>query len=521
MKGSLWSAGRIARPTGAAVALLLAIRVLGAQSAATSRHLSCASSLEKGKDLLGQRQLGQAEELLARAASVCPGEAEIFDTLGLAYDSDGHPTEAQAAYRQAISINTRNASFHNNLAASLLRSGNQAAAISEFHKALEIDPANKAANLNLGSFYLATKQYRSALRCFQAAEVGRSQDPVALLELTGAYFGVGNARAGRETAERLAKIPGLAPAVHFSLGLQLAECGEYELAAQQFAAIPASDRDAAADLNLGMAYSKLRRFQEARGAYDDALRRDPSNPDAFLRIGLDVAASGNHGAALDWITQAHTKAPDRPDISCALAQELIRVGNFERAHDVLASALADHPREPSLREAQGDLLLQEGRPEAAAEAYLQSLRSEPRRVSARVSLALAYERLLQSDKATSELEQVLRFDDPQNAAAKAQLGHLALEAGQQDAARNWIQKALASDPNNITANEDMAVLLERAGKPDQAELILAKLAKLDPKNPRIHYLLGRVLAQLRRPDEAAAEFELSKKLQVPQDRLSE
>ena len=67
----------------------------------------------------------------------------------------------------------------------------------------------------------------------------------------------------------------------------------------------------------------------------------------------------------------------------------------------------------------------------------------------------------------------------------------------------------------------MAVLLERAGKPDQAELILAKLAKLDPKNPRIHYLLGRVLAQLRRPDEAAAEFELSKKLQVPQDRLSE
>ena len=200
MKGSLWSAGRIARPTGAAVALLLAIRVLGAQSAATSRRLSCASSLERGKDLLDRRQFRQAEELLVRAAGVCPSVAEIFDTLGLAYDFDGHPTEAQATYRRAISIDTRNAGFHNNLAASLLRSGNQAAAISEFRQALESDPANKTANLNLGSLYLANKQYKPALRCFQAAAVERSEDPVALLELTGAYFGAGNARAGRGTA---------------------------------------------------------------------------------------------------------------------------------------------------------------------------------------------------------------------------------------------------------------------------------------------------------------------------------
>ncbi|PYV04664.1 MAG: hypothetical protein DMG26_06985, partial [Acidobacteria bacterium] len=108
MKASLWPAGRNARLIGAAAALLLATRVLGAQSAATSRRLSCASSLERGKDLLDRRQFRQAEELLVRAAGVCPSVAEIFDTLGLAYDFDGHPTEAQAAYRRAISIDTRN-----------------------------------------------------------------------------------------------------------------------------------------------------------------------------------------------------------------------------------------------------------------------------------------------------------------------------------------------------------------------------------------------------------------------------
>ncbi|MGA2984131.1 MAG: tetratricopeptide repeat protein [Terriglobia bacterium] len=520
MIGSSRSAAGYAVVKITALTFLLAVGEAGVQFAATPQGSSCASSLDKGKALVGQRQLRQAEALLASATTACPNVAEIFATLGLAYDFDSHPTEAQAAYRKAIMINPESAGFHNNLAASLVRSGNQAAGISEFRTALALEPANQTANMNLGGLYLANKQFKAALHCFQAAHVERSQDTVALLELTGAYFGAGNARAARDTADRLAKIPGLEPAVHFSLGLQLAAHGEFERAAQQFAAIPASDRDVATDLNLGMAYSELRRFQEAREAYDNVLRRDPSSPDAFLHIGLDAAATGNDSAALDWITQAHTKAPDRPDISCALARGLIRSGNFERARDLLASALAGHPNDPDLREAQGDLHLQEGRPQEAVGAYLHILKSEPRRVSARLSLASAYERLGQNDKATSELQQVLR-DDPQNAAAMANLGHLALQAGQQDAAQKWINQALAADATNAMASEDKAVLLEREGKPAQAEVILQRLAKFDPKNPQIHYLLSRALAQLQRPDEAKAEFELSQKLKASPNRHGE
>lgn len=520
MKGSWQSALRFSGFLCAAMTFLMAVQGVGSQGGATSQPTSCASSLDKGKELLGQRQFRQAEAVLEGATRACPGEAEIFDTLGLAYDFDGHPAEAQAAYRKAISIDSRRAAFHNNLAASLIRSGSPSAGISEFRKALEIDPANQNANMNLASLYLASKQYEAALRCLQAAQVERSQDPLALLELTSAYFGAGNARAGRDVAARLAKIPNLEPAVHFSLGLQLAGAGEYEQAVQQFAAIPASERDVATDLNLGMAESELKRFQEAREAYDNALRRDPSNPDAFLHIGLDAAATGNDSAALDWITQAHTKAPERADISCALVRELIRAGNFERARDLLTSELDLHPHDADLREAEGDLRLHEGRPQEAVECYSQALNLEPRRVSLRLSLASAYERMGQNYKATSELRQVLRVD-PQNAAAKAQMGHLALEAGQQDAATEWINQALTADPDNLRASEDKAVILERVGKPDQAVLILRKLSKLDPNNPQIHYLLSRALAQLQKPDEAKAEFELSKKLQAPQNQHSE
>ena len=498
---------------GAAASLVFVALIPNMDLRADASQPSCASSLDRGKDLLGQRQFSQAENLLVDAAKECPKVAEIFETLGLAYDFDGRPTNAQAAYRRAISIDPRKAEFHNNLAASLLRSEQQDAAMIEFRKAIGVDPANKTANLNLATLQIANKDFASALRFLQAAHVERSQDPLALYQLTQAYFGVGDKQAAHETARRLGKLPNLEPAVHFSLGLLSAEHEDYGLAVQQFSAIPEADRDAAADVNLGMAYSELRRFQEARGAYDEALRRDPSNPDAYLHIGLDSAAAGNDEAAVDWITQAYSKAPDRPDVAEALARQLIRVGNFERAQELLDSAMAAHSGEPALREIQGDLLRREGHLEEAVEAYRQALALQPRRVSARIGLASAYERLRQSDQATNELENAVRLD-PHNAEAKAQLGHLAIEAGRQDAASEWTKQALALDPNNLTANEDRAMLLERAGKHEDAQTILRKLARLEPKNPRIHYLLGRVLLQLQRTEEAQAEFDLSKKLEA-------
>jgi Flp pilus assembly protein TadD len=481
---------------------------------------SCASSLDQGKALLGQRQFSQAEDVLNNAAKQCPRVAEIFETLGLAYDFDGRPTDAETAYRRAISIDPGKAEFHNNLAASLLRAEQPDSAIVEFRKALGIDPANKTANLNLATLFIGNKDYASALRFLQAAHVERSQDPLALYQLTQAYFGVGDKRAAHETATRLASIPNLEPAIHFSLGLVCAEHGEYEMAAQQFSSIPEADRDAAADINLGMAYSELKRFPEARAAYDEALRRDSSSPDAYLHIGLDAAASGNDDAAVDWMTQAYGKGPDRPDILEALLRELVRVGNLERAQALLDSAMAAHSGEPSLGEIHGDLLRREGHFEEAAEAYRQVLASQPNRVSARMSLASAYEQLHQGDKATSELERAVEID-PRNAEAKAQLAHLAIDAGRQSAATEWTGQALALDPNNLTANEDRAVLLERSGQHKDAQVVLQRLVKLEPNNPRIHYLLGRVLVQLQRNDEAQAEFDLSKKLQVSQAQRSD
>jgi len=121
----------------------------------------------------------------------------------------------------------------------------------------------------------------------------------------------------------------------------------------------------------------------------------------------------------------------------------------------------------------------------------------------------------QTEKARAALEEVLGRD-PKNAEAEAQLGRLALEAGNEKHASALIEGALSHDPNNLSANEYHARLQIRAGRLTEAWQTLEKLVMRDPQSSRFHFLLGSVLARLNQPEEAEKEFELSKRLKLKQ-----
>jgi FimV-like protein len=506
--------------------LLLAASVVGAPGQdvrleQASKTDTCRLALEKTRQLIVNHSLHEAQQILVEAGPGCPNVPEMFNSLGLAYDSESRYDEARAAFEQATRLEPKNASFHNNLAASFFRSGKQGSGIAEFEKALELDARNSTARLNLTSIYLEKKQYRRALSYLDTAEIRQSQDPVLLLALTEAYYGAAQAQPARETALRLAHLPGVESKVHFSLGLVLAEHGEYQLAAGQFEAIPADERDVAVEMNLGMAYTRVRNFEAARAAYENAVRMDPKNPETYYHIGFAESALGKHDAAVDWMTQAHNLAPSRPDISLALVEELIHTRNYEQARTVLTVATAAHPNDPSLREALSDLFAAQGQRNDAVKTYQECLQLSQKSVSARLSLARVYEEMGQTENARAALAEVLKLS-PRNANAEAQLGRLAFEAGHEEEASSLIKRALAHDPNDLLANEYHARLQLRDGQLSEARQTLERLVQLDPQSSRLHLLLARVLARLNRPAEAEKEFELSKQIErkdgVPEKR---
>jgi tetratricopeptide (TPR) repeat protein len=479
----------------------------------TSKTDVCRVAVEKTERLIVNHSLREAQQTLNGAEPNCPNVPEMFNSLGLAYDSLGNYDEARAAFEQATRLKPSSASFHNNLAASFIRSGKQARGIAELEKSLELDERNSTARLNLATIFLQGKQYRRALSYLDTPEIRQSQDPVLLLVLTQAYYGAAQTQPARETALRLSRLPGVEPQVHFSLGLVLAEHGEYQLAAGQFEAIPADERDVAVEMNLGMAYTRLKNFAAAWVAYENAIRMDPKNPESYFHIGIAESALGNHDAAVDWMTEAHNLAPGRSDISLALVEELIHARNYEQARTELTVATAVNPNDPSLREALADLFAAQDQTSDAVKTYQESLQLNPGSVSARLGLARVYKEVGQTERARAALAEVLKLD-PKNAEAEAQLSRLAFEAGNEEEASSLVQRALAHDPNNLLANEYHARLQVEAGQLNEARQILEKLVQLDPQSSRVHLLLGRVFARLNQSAEAEREFQLSKDLEL-------
>jgi Flp pilus assembly protein TadD len=468
--------------------------------------------LNKSIDFLSYRKFHPAQTTLQEAMRGWSYVQEVYEPVALYRALQNELPKAQETYRKAIRFNPDLARFHDNKGISYFNSGNFQAGVVEFQKALRIDPHDMVAGINLGRYFLQRREYQRAIPYFRAARVLQSLDAGALLDLTRACFGVHHLQEAREASLRLSAIAGSDAKIRFSLGLLLAQNGQFRMAVNEFSAVPPSQRDFATYMNIGMVYSKLQRLTEARNAYENALELNPSSPDPYLQIGIDYATSGEDSRAVNWISEAYAKAPDRKAIAYAFAEELIQNGNYSWAQIVLSRSMKLHRNATDLVKAQGDLDLAQQQVKQAERAYLRCLRIDPKRIDALLSLAVAYLQLSNEEDARQQLEKVLQIQ-PENAEANALLGRIALMTGNTKTALKLTENALRQDPNNKQANEDLAEIWMREGHFRQAYSVLEKLIRLDPQKSRLHYLLGRALLKLGRRNEAEHELELSKSLE--------
>jgi Flp pilus assembly protein TadD len=466
---------------------------------------NCRVLLRRAQELLTQEQSEEALKPLLKAREACPSNPQTYDLLGIAYDMQNRFGEAQQAHRKAVALSPTWPGYHNNLAISYARAGKSAEAKTEFQTALRFDPHNVLANANLADFCLQENQYRQALEHLRTAHADQSTDPSLVYALAKAYFRVGETKLGLQTVARLSGFSYVDEKMRFALGLLLAENHQYSEAVKQFEATPVQDRDFAVWQNLGLAYSRMRQHVEAQRAFDQALRFDPSNPEPYFGMGLDLLDARSSDQAVYSLTQAHLKAPQRLDVTCALVEALIQSGDFVRAQELLGEVQTNIPANAPLMQALGDLYLAQGETSKALDSYQRALQSDPENLQARLSLAKVYLRLGQSAQAKMAFEGVLRTH-PRNAEANAGLGRIALLAGQEDLALQELSRALREDAEELGANEDLATIKIRRGEFRQARTLLETLVRLDPNNARYHYQLGRVLLKLGESEEAQQEF---------------
>ncbi|MGD0127852.1 MAG: tetratricopeptide repeat protein [Terriglobia bacterium] len=382
------------------------------------RAENCEELLRRAQELLAQDQPKEAVKPLREATEACPTSPKAYDLLGIAYDMQNRFEEAQQAHRKAVALSPSWPGYHNNLALSYARAGKGAEARNESRTALRLDPQNLVANANLADFCLRENQYRQALANLRNARANQSTDPLLQYALAQAYFGVGESKLALQTVERLF---GLAPTdekMRFAEGLLLAENHQRSEGVRQFEAIPVIERDFAICQNLRLAYSRLRQYEEAQTAFEQALRLDPSNPEPYFAIRLNLLDGRSPDQAVNPLTQARQRASQRVDIASALVQALVQARQLIRAGDLLAEVHVRAPNEPAVMKTEGDLYVADGEDAKALNSYRRALQLFPENLSARLSLAKRYLRLEQIAQARTEFERVVR-SEPTNAEGHA------------------------------------------------------------------------------------------------------
>lgn len=228
-----------------AAALLLA----GCAGPSPDRKKEASARMQMGVTYLQQRNLPAAMRELSKASELDPENAEIDMMLGLAYQSRGDLEKAEEYLRIAIGKKPDSAEAHNNLGNLMSRLGRGDEAIREYEQAAAnvLYPTPEYAYYNMGREYFRRKELDKA-----EEKYGRA---IALNpSFLDAYRGLAMVQGGRGKWEDAVKT--------LERGVEVA---------------PAY---AQGWMDLGNAYLKLRRYQDAATAFRNVLK---NSTDAELR----------------------------------------------------------------------------------------------------------------------------------------------------------------------------------------------------------------------------------------------
>jgi tetratricopeptide (TPR) repeat protein len=482
----------------------------------------CDESLKPAILALQQNNPKQALELLEPLRSSCSQSSNFYEVAGLANELSGNKAAAERGLRTAVALDGRSPRLLTELGATLLQNGEPVEAGRVLDRALLIEPANGVTLKYAAGAALASHNWPRAAELFEQMKIDSEprlleQEPILIVWLAQTFI---ETKQSTRLDPILKRLPNpMPPAVLFSLGTLFAQHGIYGKAVEYLTQISPEAADDALYFNLGLAYSHLQKFDEARRCYLEAIDQHPDHVEAYLHVGLDYVASGHTRMGLPWLYRAHSLAPGRADIASALAEQLISLDYFNTAKEVLAHATAGAPKDPLLLVADGDLKRAQGDLAAAMASYRKALAEKPGLVAAAVALARADLSTNREAEARDLLSTALARD-PQDPMVNGQTGLMEAHEGNWPAAKEHLEHAWVADRSNPEIGFELARAYQHVGQVHDALQLLQSIAPEMQDSEAFHFQLAHVYTALHRPAEAQAERDMLTTLQArSQDAL--
>lgn len=281
-------------------------------------------------------RLDEAEKLYRRVLKAQPRHPDALHLLGVVAYQRGRNERARQLISDAITINTGDAAYHNNLGIVLLALHEPEPAAVAFRRALALNPKYAEAHNNLGNALQALRRPDEAVACYRQA---------AKIRPTYAEAHANHGRALRALGDLAGAVDALQQAVALQpryvkalkdLGDVLGESGRPEEAEARYRqALGVDPHDADVRAALAAAWEHGSRLQEALRAADAVLRDQPGHLRATV---IAARCERRLGRPEDGLRRLNALDLDRldPDSRAFASFELgtihDRLGNYDDAY---------------------------------------------------------------------------------------------------------------------------------------------------------------------------------------------
>jgi Tfp pilus assembly protein PilF len=199
----------------------------------------------------------------------------------------------------------------------------------------------------------------------------------------------------------------------FNSGLQHLRENRPEMAVEEFKrAVKLDDKSPYFQKGLGLAYSQLRKYDEAIAAFRRALVINPYYVDVRNDLGAALVLSGKRteGRA-EWVAAYNEPTNPTPDLSARnLGQSYLEEGNFQEAASWFRSSLGKNPKQVDSYTGLAAALAGLQRPEEAVPTLEAALKEAPGETGLLLALGDVLYRAGRFTEARARLDEVIKKD---------------------------------------------------------------------------------------------------------------
>lgn len=357
-------------------------RILSSQpDYAAARVLSASIALRQG---LIEEAKQQARWLIDRGLAVATATRVLMQA-----ESDSQRiAQALLLAKQARARGVRDldlAVYAGDLA---LRHGELKEAADWFAWAAELDPRHSAGRLAPALTALERGDHAAAVRDLTEVAAADHDSTRADISLISTLLRLKRFEAAQTAASRLIDKQAHDPLGYNLRGMAAVGLGQPEEARRAFEeALRQDPAFFAAAANLARLDQRAGQYESARARLTAVVERNPRSVAAMSALAQLANEAGRRAEATPWLRRAHQVDPDALDPLLALCMQLIQLGRVSEAHPLLAYAAQRHPEDLRLLDLQASALLASGHTEQALETLERITRLVPRATQPRVRLA--------------------------------------------------------------------------------------------------------------------------------------